>query len=423
MSISARATSVPRRLATPCVRCTSALLMTMSTLPAMAPASSLTERPLVRSSGTSVTCGSAAMASKPGSFFHGSAWPTQIRSAPAFASALHQRLADGGLAVGDQHLAELRVAAHLAQHRVVGHVRSLLVGEGDQHRLAGAVQPRADLDARGRVGHVAMQVQHQRGAGIQPHQAQPPGQALAEEQVVAVGQRGLAQQLALAALLAPLQVRWTGSGGRPRAAGTARRRSRRTPAARSGLRRRPRSCPARRGRAAPAAASAAACAGPGSCAWGASGAWSSECPRCRAAAAAARRRHPRSPAHIAGDRFLAARHHLINTSQAGHQPACRERGLRPRVPPPHCNDARCAPGRTPRAVAGRGVRVRGRRPRSRYAEPVPAWSVRTRQPANRSRWPAMWAGERGPAPRATLNARTPHDARPRINAPVHKHRS
>jgi len=27
---------------------------------------------------------------------------------------------------------------------------------------------------------------------------------------------------------------------------------------------------------------------------------------------------------------------LINTSQAGHRPAHRERGLRPRVPPPRC---------------------------------------------------------------------------------------
>jgi hypothetical protein len=37
-----------------------------------------------------------------------------------------------------------------------------------------------------------------------------------------------------------------------------------------------------------------------------------------------------------------------------------------------------APGRTP-VVAGRALRIRGRRPHSRRAEPVPAWSVMTRQ--------------------------------------------
>ena len=87
MSISARATSVPRRAAMPKARCTSALLTTMSTLPPISPASSVTERSLVRSSGTSVTCGSAVMSSMPGNFFHGSAWPTHTMSAPAFTSA------------------------------------------------------------------------------------------------------------------------------------------------------------------------------------------------------------------------------------------------------------------------------------------------------------------------------------------------
>jgi hypothetical protein len=41
---------------------------------------------------------------------------------------------------------------------------------------------------------------HQGRAGVQAHQAQAPGQALAEEQVVAVVQGGLGEQFALAAL-------------------------------------------------------------------------------------------------------------------------------------------------------------------------------------------------------------------------------
>ena len=73
MSISALATSVPRRPEMPKVRCTSALLITMSTLPPISPASSVTDRPFVRSSGTSVTSFIREMSSKPGSFFQGSA--------------------------------------------------------------------------------------------------------------------------------------------------------------------------------------------------------------------------------------------------------------------------------------------------------------------------------------------------------------
>ena len=60
---------------------------------------------------------------------------------------LDQRLADLGLAVGDEDLAELGVAGHLAQHLVVGHVFALLGRKSDQHRGAGAVEARADVDA------------------------------------------------------------------------------------------------------------------------------------------------------------------------------------------------------------------------------------------------------------------------------------
>ena len=72
---------------------------------------------------------------------------------PGLHQRLDQRLADLGLAVGDENLAELRVAGHLAQHLVVSHVRCLLRRKSDQHRGAGAVETRADTDARGGLPH------------------------------------------------------------------------------------------------------------------------------------------------------------------------------------------------------------------------------------------------------------------------------
>eukprot|EP01136_Pigoraptor_vietnamica_P035479 Opistho-1_new@100762 len=126
-------------------------------------------------------------------------------------AGLHQRAHEGlarlGLAVGHQHLAELGVAGHFAQHLVVGHVGTPFSRKSNEDGLAGAVEPGADTHARGRIADLAVQVDHERGAGIQVHQAQPPGQPLAKEQVVAVVQRGAAEQRALAALLAPAQRR------------------------------------------------------------------------------------------------------------------------------------------------------------------------------------------------------------------------
>ena len=119
----------------------------MSTLPPISPASSVTERPLVRSSGTSVTCGSARDVVEPGQLLPrlGVADPDDLGA--GLDQRLDERLADLGLAVGDEDLAELRVAGHLAQHLVVGHVFALLGRKSDQHRGAGAVEPRADVDA------------------------------------------------------------------------------------------------------------------------------------------------------------------------------------------------------------------------------------------------------------------------------------
>src|SRR5919204_116457 len=71
--------------------------MRMSMRPPISPATSLTERELVRSSGSSVTFGIDARRSKPGGFFQGSAYPTQTRSAPAeeqLVAVAQQRLRD-----------------------------------------------------------------------------------------------------------------------------------------------------------------------------------------------------------------------------------------------------------------------------------------------------------------------------------------
>ena len=227
MSISALATSVPRRAAMPKARWTSALLTTMSTLPPISPASSVTERPLVRSSGTSVTCGRAVMSSRPRQLLPrlGMADPDDLGA--GLHQRLDERLADLGLAVGDEDLPELRVAGHLAQHLVVGHVFALLGRKSDQHRGAGAVEARADVDAhRGWRGvgharrrrHVAVQVDDHRRPGVEAHQAEPPRQPLAVERVVAVVQHGLAEQLAGAGLRRPLQL-----GRQAAMAGVARR--------------------------------------------------------------------------------------------------------------------------------------------------------------------------------------------------------
>ena len=72
--------------------------------------------------------------------------------------------------------------------------------------------------AAGRSSHLAMQVHHDAGAGVEPHHAQAPGQTLAEVQVVAVRQRGHGQQLACAALQLPGQL-----GRQAAVAGLARR--------------------------------------------------------------------------------------------------------------------------------------------------------------------------------------------------------
>ena len=119
----------------------------------------------------------------------------------------HQGLTHRGFAVGDQGLAELGVAAHFAQHFVVGHVLALFLWKTYQHRLARTVQTRTHPNPARGLGDLAVQVHHHRWPRIQRHHAQAPGQALAEKQIIAVVQGGAGQQLAPARLRAPLQAR------------------------------------------------------------------------------------------------------------------------------------------------------------------------------------------------------------------------
>src|SRR5437667_149374 len=71
----------------PKARWCSALLIRISTLPPISAASSRTFFESVTSSGSRVTWETLLNASKPENFFHGSAYPTQMSSAPAWASA------------------------------------------------------------------------------------------------------------------------------------------------------------------------------------------------------------------------------------------------------------------------------------------------------------------------------------------------
>src|SRR5712692_5254197 len=125
----------------------------------------------------------------------------QIRS--CLYKRIYQRLPYGGLAVGDEHLAEFRVAGELAQLPVVCHVRSLLLGKCDQHRLPGAVEHRSYTYSCRRFFNRTMKMGDHGRAAVEPRQAQPPGQALAKEQIIAVMQDGAGEDVGFARLLLP----------------------------------------------------------------------------------------------------------------------------------------------------------------------------------------------------------------------------
>src|SRR5712692_1271593 len=128
----------------------------------------------------------------------------QIRS--CLYKRIYQRLPDGGLAVGDEHLAEFRVAGELAQLRVVCHVRSLLLWKPDQHRLSGAVEHRSYANPCRGLFDGTMKVGDHRRAAVEPRESQPPGQPLAEEQIVAMVQDRAREELGIPRLRFPLKL-------------------------------------------------------------------------------------------------------------------------------------------------------------------------------------------------------------------------
>ena len=219
------------------VRCSSAVLIRISTLPPITPARSRTDFSSVTSSGTRSICGSVGAS---GALLPrlGDAEPHDVGA--GLHQRLGQRLPDRALAVGDQHLAEFRIAGHLAQHRIVRHVHCVLRRKRDQHRLPAFVEMRAHRDAR-RRGAIAMQVRQQRlGPASSLHRAEPERHALAIVKLVRVMQHGIGDQVARAARSRAIPADATGNSRKPSAADTARWRNRNSAAARSALRRRPR---------------------------------------------------------------------------------------------------------------------------------------------------------------------------------------
>src|SRR5712692_204575 len=128
----------------------------------------------------------------------------QIRS--CLYKRIYQRLPYGGLAVGDEHLAEFRVAGELAQLPVVCHVRSLLLGKCDQHRLPGAVEHRSYTYSCRRFFNRPMKMGHHGRAAVEPRQSQPPRQPLAKEQIIAVMQDGVREEFSIPRLWFPLKL-------------------------------------------------------------------------------------------------------------------------------------------------------------------------------------------------------------------------
>ena len=164
--------------------------------------------------------------SKPGGFFHGSACPAHTRSAPAATIASTSALTERRLGVGDQDLAEFRIAGHFAQLAIVSHVRGVLLRDRDQSGLSGAVEIGGNAHARRRRRAVAVQMGDDDRPAIEFDEAKPPRHALAIEQLVAVVEQRFGNELAAAVLRAPIEPAATGRRGRLRAADTAPCRNR-----------------------------------------------------------------------------------------------------------------------------------------------------------------------------------------------------
>jgi len=92
---------------------------------------------------------------------------------------LRHRLPHGGTAIGDQHAAEFRVAGHLAQLRIVGHVGGVFLRQRDQHGRAALVELEIEAHARA-FFDVTVQMRQDDGAGVELGEARAPRRALAE---------------------------------------------------------------------------------------------------------------------------------------------------------------------------------------------------------------------------------------------------
>src|SRR4029077_21119528 len=107
--------------------------------------------------------------------------PNDVRA--GLRERFHQGLAERGLAVGDEHLALLRVAGEFAQLPVVCHIGAFLWGKGGDYRLPGAVEHRPNAHA---LFDSFMEMSHYRRPAIELHQAETPRQAFAEKKILAV---------------------------------------------------------------------------------------------------------------------------------------------------------------------------------------------------------------------------------------------
>jgi hypothetical protein len=113
--------------------------------------------------------------------------------------------AHGGLSVGDEHLAELRITAGLAHDGVVCHVGRVLLRQRDEHGLACLVQGGRHAHARWRYSTVAMNGDDEVWSYVEPHEPGRPGSALAEIELLAVTDCRTRQEFARAIRLAPTQ--------------------------------------------------------------------------------------------------------------------------------------------------------------------------------------------------------------------------
>ena len=130
---------------------------------------------------------------------------------------LRHRLADGGAAVGDQHAAEFRIAGHLAQMRIVGHVRGVLRRQRDCDRRAALVELEFEPHPAA-LDRVAMQMRDHDRTGIELHGADAPRRALAKVRIGRDLHRGFRHKRAAGIDIAERQPR-----RQARRAGVARR--------------------------------------------------------------------------------------------------------------------------------------------------------------------------------------------------------